>query len=72
MTFAPILAHGGAILPLMGIACCAFGCLAGGFALAATSKKTSRWILGASLSLCGAVIVILSLVFFDKLVRLFA
>lgn len=66
MDFALMLAHGGAIPPLIGIGCLACGCLVGGVILAAKSRTMSRWILGACLSLVGVAVIILALAFFRQ------
>ena len=72
MTVTPIFAHAGATPLLMGIGFVALSCMVGGMVLAAKSKTTPRWILGASLSLIGLAILVASMVYFDKLIGLFA
>ena len=71
MTLRPFFASGEGIVPVLLAGFLSVGCVAGGLVLAAKSKKPLQWWFGAALGLCGVTILILSLVFFNRLVRLF-
>ena len=71
MTPSPILAHGGAIAPLLLVAYFAGASFVGGIVLMFNRRPGLRW-LGLGLLLCGVTTAILVLVFFDAFVRYFA
>jgi hypothetical protein len=71
MSPGPILAHGGAIAPLLVVAYFAVAGFVGGIVLMFNRKPGLRW-LGVGLLLCGAATAVVVLVFFDAFVRLFA
>jgi hypothetical protein len=71
MSYVPILAHGGAIPPLLLAACFSVACFVTGALMVFGKRSRLRW-LGAGLILCGITTVILVMVFFDAVVRLFA
>jgi hypothetical protein len=66
-----ILAHGGAIAPLLLVAYFAVASFVGGVVLMFNRRAGFRW-LGLGLLLSGVTSAILVLVFFDAFVRYFA
>jgi hypothetical protein len=72
MKIIPIFAHGGAILPLLSLASCAIVCIILGLTLAIDAKKTAHWLVGAGLSLCGLLIIVITALFSDKLIKAFS
>jgi hypothetical protein len=72
MKFFPIFAHGGAIVPLLALGSCAIVCIILGLTLAINAKKTTHWLIGAGLGLCGLLIIIITALSFDKLVKAFS
>jgi hypothetical protein len=71
MTATPLFASGEGFAPLLLSFYLAAACVVGGLYLVIKTRKWMHRLLGAVLGLCGVTIAILSLVFFNKLVRLF-
>lgn len=71
MRCSPILAHGGAIAPLLLVVYFAVASFVGGIMLMFNRKPGLRW-LGLGLLLCGTITAVLALVFFDAIVKFFA
>jgi hypothetical protein len=66
-----ILAHGGAIPPLLLSLYFVGGCLVGGGVLVCGKRRRLRWY-GLALLVCGVVAAVLLVVFFDAIVKNFA
>ena len=71
MTFTPILAHGGGLIPLAGGVMITAALVVSGLCLALTSKSTARWVLGAALCLSGVAFLIVLFAYFGSIVRYF-
>jgi hypothetical protein len=67
----PILAHGGAIPPLLVSGYLVVGGLVGGIVLMSSKRPGHRWV-GAGLLICAFTGAVLLLVFFDAFVKFFA
>ena len=71
MTFTPIFAHGGGLIPLAGGVMITAALVVSGLAIALTSKTSARWLVGAGLCLSGVVFLIVLFACFGSIVRSF-
>lgn len=69
MTVAPILAHGGALIPLFCGMMITGVLLAIGLAIVFTSKTSARWLLGAALCLSALAFLIVFFAYSGSIAR---